>query len=287
MYNTYITNKKGETLQLSGNESKWQITNIEGLGPVNANLIITDLAGLDGGRFNSAKLETRNVVITLRLKGDIEGNRLTLYRYCQPKEPITFYFSHPRRSVYARGYVDTSPVGLFSKTEQMQVSIVCPDPYFFATTGDTRELTDTVGTLTFPLAINAGEPVAFSEYSVTGDTIIINDSEVSTGVVFTVNILEDLSTFEIQDKTAGEYLRLNYQFLAGDVVTINTGRGEKDIRLLRGGVSSGLFSALDVPGSRFLQLSPGRNRYAFTADGGSGDSKLTVTMSYNKKYEGV
>lgn len=287
MYTAQIKNKHGEILLLSGTESRWQIKNIDGLGPTRANLIITDLAGLDGGRFNSSKLETRNIVITLRLRGEVEANRLTIYRYCQTKEICTFYFSNGRRSVYTRGYVEADEVNLFKKGQEMQISIICPDPYFYSVSDERQELTYYVPLFEFPFAINEDDPVQFSEYIGYTGVPVMNDSETETGVNFTISCLVDLSEIIIGDTTTGEYMKLSHTFLAGDVISINTNRGQKAIRLLRAGVESNIFYALDVPDSKFLQLAPGQNLFTYAVDNGDGRGKVKIIMSFNKKYEGV
>lgn len=287
MYTAQIKNKHGEILLLSGNESRWQIKGIDGLGPARANLIITDLAGLDGGRFNSSKLETRNIVITLRLRGEVEANRLTLYRYCQTKEICTFYFSNERRSVYTRGYVEADEIDLFKKGQEMQISIICPDPYFYSISDEKQELTYYIPLFEFPFAIDEDDPVQFSEYIGYTGVPVMNDSETETGVIFNISCLDDISSLIIGDTTTEEFLKLNYPFLAGDVITINTNRGQKAIRLLRGGVESNIFSALDVPDSKFLQLAPGQNLFTYAVDNGDGRGKVKIMMSFNKKYEGV
>ena len=287
MYSARIENKYGESLILTGAEDRWQIKSIDGLGPTRANLVITDLAGMDGGRFNSSKLETRNIVITLRLRGNVEANRLALYRYCQTKELCTFYFTNDRRSVYARGYVEADDVDLFQKGETLQISIICPDAYFRSVKETAKELIYYVSRFEFPFAIDADDPVEFSEYIGYTGVPIINDSETETGAIFRVKCLENVSTFAVADTTTGEYMKLDYAFLAGDVVTINTNQGQKSIRLLRGGNDINLFSALDVPGSKFLQLAVGQNLFTYSADGGEGEGKIKVTLLFDEKYRGV
>ena len=287
MYTARIENRYGESLTLTGAEDRWQITGIDGLGPTRANLIITDLAGMDGGRFNSSKLETRNIVITLRLRGNVEANRLTLYRYCQTKELCTFYFSNDRRNVYARGYVEGDDVDLFQKGETFQISIICPDAYFRSVKETNKELTYYVSLFEFPFAIDEDDPVEFSEYIGYTGVPLINDSETETGIVFKVKCLTDISTFTITDTTTGEFMKLDYAFLEGDVVTINTNQGQKAIRLLRGGTDVNLFSALDVPDSKFLQLAVGQNLFTYSVDGGEGEGKVKIMMSFDEKFRGV
>ena len=94
MFKAIIENSRGEQLQLTNRESEFQVVSIIGLNPPNALINTTDIAGLDGAKFNSAKLETRNIVITLRINGDVEANRLRLYEMFCTKENCTFFYSN-------------------------------------------------------------------------------------------------------------------------------------------------------------------------------------------------
>ena len=73
MYTAKVQKESGSPLTLTGREPEWQIVHIQGLNPPSAQINLTNIVGLDGAKFNSAKLNTRNIVLTLRLNGDVEG----------------------------------------------------------------------------------------------------------------------------------------------------------------------------------------------------------------------
>ena len=79
MYTATVTNSSGTTLSLSQNENNYQVIEITGLSSAGAAVNITALAGVPGGIFNSAHINTRNIVINLALNGNIEENRINLY----------------------------------------------------------------------------------------------------------------------------------------------------------------------------------------------------------------
>ena len=74
MFTLEIENTKGTRLELTDNENNFQVTNIEGLNPPNANINTSNYANSDGSSFNSSKIENRQIVITIALNGDIERN---------------------------------------------------------------------------------------------------------------------------------------------------------------------------------------------------------------------
>ncbi len=285
MYTARIRNRGGEILTLSGNETEFQIVSIIGLSPPPAQINLTPLAGMDGGTFNTSKIQTRNIVITLRIRGDAEKNRLTLYRFFKTKELCRFYFQNESRSVYTDGYVETSEVNLFGLGQTMQISVICPNPFFQSEDVSETEITESIPLFSFPFAINEGEPVPFSSLSDDG-TLVTNLSEAETGAVFTINFTNAVSVVEIMNAGTGEKLTLRYSFRTGDTVTVDTHRGRKSVTLLRLGAARNLFSALDIS-SAFLQLDAGPNFFSYSADGVEYNPAVSVTLTYTPEYRGV
>ena len=114
MYTAKIENVNGEVMLLTNKESKYQVISITGLNPPKAQINTTPIVGLDGAKFNSSKLETRNIVITIRLNGDVEANRQALYNFFVTKKWCRFYYTNGSRNVYIDGYIDSVECDLFS-----------------------------------------------------------------------------------------------------------------------------------------------------------------------------
>ena len=88
MFTLKVENKKGAIFELTHKEDQYQITNIDGITPPNANINTSDYANGDGSSFNSSKIPNREIVITINIKGDVQKNRLALYRYFRNKESV-------------------------------------------------------------------------------------------------------------------------------------------------------------------------------------------------------
>ena len=286
MYTAQIKNSGGESLRLTQNEEQFQVVSIAGLNPVPAHVNLTDVAGLDGGVFNSSKLNTRDIVITLKINGDAEENRQRLYLFFRTKEPCTFYFKNKNRDVSIEGYVETVEVGLFSNAQTMQISIICPDPYFRALQEIAVDISNLESRFVFPFAIDEDTPIPFSTYTDNRETAILNKSEAETGMIIKVEALADFSSLEIRDTGTGEYILLSGSFETGDLITINTNPGKKGIRLTRDGVESNAFRTLQR-GSTFLQLAVGVNTYSYLVDGGENDEAVSIIVQYTNAYRGV
>lgn len=286
MYTAKIENKNGELLQLTQRETEWQVVEITGLNPPSAQVNLTSLAGQDGSVFNSSKLDTRNIVITLRIRGDAEANRQLLYRFFRTKEECKFYFQNENRDVFIRGRVETCEVNLFEWGQVMQISVICPQPYFRAVEELIAELSGTIAAFVFPFSINIGDPIPFSYFDSTKETNVRNDTESETGVELTIFFSAAVSKVEIKNISTGDDLVLNYSFKDGDQVFVNTNTGEKSVQLLRDGVLTNLFSAVKK-GTVFFQLQSGDNVFSYLADNGQNNNNVFITMLYRQQYRGV
>lgn len=286
MYTARIMNRAGEILTLTNRETEFQVESIRGLSFVPAQVNLTPMAGLDGAQFNSAKIQTRNIVIMLRIRGNVEKNRLMLYRYFRTKEKHRFYFSNESRSVYTDGYVESAEVDLFEMGQRLQISIICPNPFFQSDEEKSVDITNIVPLFEFPFAIDSGSPVPISGNIGSESAVVMNTSEVETGAQFVVKFHGSVASVRIENTLTEESMTLRYPFRDGDKVTVDTHRGRKSVTLLRGGLERNLFSAIDVS-STFLQLDTGLNYFTYYADGEQYAKGVDVTVVYTPEYRGV
>lgn len=129
MFTLKIQPENGQMYELTHNYGEFKITRVDGLDPVMNAINMTQGIG-DGGIFNSARLETRNIVITCVLYGDIAASRHKLYRIFPQKSPVTVFFSAQGRNMKTIGYVERPACDPFTLRETAQISIICPDPYW-------------------------------------------------------------------------------------------------------------------------------------------------------------
>lgn len=130
-----ITNKNGEILTINLKdvepESGLFISEIKGLGPVKASINMTDLATMDGAKYNSARAEKRNIVLSvIYLCDDAETARLLTYKYFPLKQPIKFQIETTNRFAEVTGYIESNEPDIFEEQANAQISIVCDNAYF-------------------------------------------------------------------------------------------------------------------------------------------------------------
>lgn len=282
MYELSVENEFGEVLNLTNNPD-YDVLSVDGLNPAPANINTTAISGVDGSRFNSARLGERNVVITLNINGEIEENRIELYRYFRVKHPIRIHYKNEHLDVFIDGYIETFENNFFGMLQQPQISILCPDPYW-KSTSDTDVAFDIVTDLfEFPFSIES-TGIAFSELSSTPLTYF-NAGNVATGAVITFTALADgVVNPTFYNRTNGTYFGLTTTMQSGDTITINTQQGSKGVWLLRSGVKTSIINDRSA-GSVWLVFEPGLNEISYGADEGAGS--LRVALQTVQKFEGV
>lgn len=286
MFVAQIENSKNEVLRLTQAESDFQVVSILGLNPPNAQINTAKVAGLDGSKYNSAKLDERNIVITLKLNGDIEKNRLRLNTYFNTKEWCKFYYKNSSRDVYIEGYIETTEYDLFTNNETMQISILCPNPYFKAMEMIVDDISKSLGNFVFPFSIQVNEPIPFSIIEIDRVTNVFNEGESETGLIIDIDIYGNVNKILIRNIDSGEEIVINHSFIENDKVTINTNKGQKAITLQRGVNKTNIFSSIGR-NSKFFQLSRGDNFFSFLADDGASDELVDIVFKHYTIFRGV
>lgn len=293
MFTLSVENEGGKRLTLTQDESNYQIVEIDGLNPANGIINTSTVAGMDGGKFSSSKLDMRNLVITVRINGDVERNRLRLYQFFRTKHWCKIYYKNGSRDVYIEGYVETNECGLFTDSEQMQVSIVCPDPYFKSMTEIYTDISEVLGMFVFPFAFGADgvipdtitdEAIEFSSYVKNRITNIYNAGGDDTGLIIVITCTGTVKNPTIYDVNTREGFSLKIDLVANDVITINTNRGQKGVTLQRSGVISSQINAVQRD-SVWLNLASGENQFIYEADTGS--ENMNIVFKHRTNYEAV
>lgn len=286
MFTLKIENIKHDILELTQNEGFYQVLSVTGLNPPNAQINTSKIAGMDGAKFNSSKLEERNIVITLKINGDIEINRINLYRYFNTKQWCKIYYKNESRDVYIEGYVETCESNLFVNNEQMQISIICPNPYFKGLEEIVDDISKTIAAFEFPFAIDINNPIEFSTIDTSKITRVDNNSESETGVIIEIDVLDSCNKIQLNNISTGEIFTLKYAFLEGDKITIDTNKGSKSVSLIRNATKINLFGAL-VKNSTFFQLNIGDNYFSYLIDNGTNEDAVHIVFKHYTLYGGV
>ena len=198
----------------------------------------------------------------------------------------------------AYGYAESNEPDIFSSDETTQISIVCPDPYFYSAGPDGTNTTIFYGV----------EPLfefAFSNESLTESLIefgeIKNETEQTVyysgdaeiGVVITIHAIGNVKNITIYNTGTREVMRIDTDKLeqltgsgmvAGDEIIISTIKGDKSITLLRNGIYTNILNCLDKD-SDWFQLSKGDNIFAYVVE--EGTTNVQFKIENRTAFEGV
>lgn len=282
MYTLAIENHKGERLQLSQNPN-YTITSVEGLSPPTANINTAINANFDGSTFQSSRLNERNIVIMLAIEGNVEANRISLYQYIKAKKKCTIYYQNGSRDVSIDGYVESFEIGIFEEKEMVQISIICPRPYFLQVAQTILDMSVVNSGFEFPFSIPQ-EGIEFSTLRPSQENVVQNLGDVETGAVITFHATGVASNPVIYNVITGESFRVNIDMEAGDLLVIDTIAGEKSVTLIVNGVVSNIINNVER-GSTWLQFESGANTMLYDAT--NFPENLQCYIAFNNKFEGV
>lgn len=306
IYSFTITNYLGDTIKLTLREpalSGFLIKSVTGLGPVKANINTTEVATNDGSKFNSARLTQRNIVFQLvfvdTLKGEsIEDIRQKSYKYFPTKKNVDIIIETDNRYVKTTGYVESNEPNIFSSQEGAQISIICPDPYFY-TAGDNGDIVTEFYSIApmfeFPFSNESlTDPmIVFSEIQSRAAGVITYYGDTEIGIVIRIHALGEATNIAIYNTDTREVMRIDTDkikkitgkgLVVSDDIIINTAKGNKSITLLREGVSYNILNCLGKNPDWFT-LTKGDNVFAFTAE--TGITNLQFRVENKIIYEGV
>lgn len=306
IYSIVVTNYLGDRIKLELGKpdvSGFLIKSITGLGPAKANVNTTEVSTNDGSLFNSARLSQRNIVLDMVFINTVYGEsiedlRQKTYKYFPLKKSVELTIETDNRYMKTTGYVESNEPNIFSSQEGTQISIICPDPYFYSAGEDGNNVTNFYSIdpmFEFPFSNESlDEPLlVFGEIQIKTEGVITYHGDSEIGVMIYIHAIGPATNINIYNTETREVMRINTEkissltgkgIVASDDIVINTAKGEKSITLIREGVSYNILNCLDK-NTDWFTLAKGDNIFAFTAD--SGVTNLQFRVENKVIYEGV
>lgn len=275
------------------------VKDIQGLGPVQASIATQDFAFQDGAGFVSSRASTRNVVLTLGYKPrpmtgmDIQTLRRSLYPIFRPKGLVRMVFqSDYLRDVEIEGYVETHEPSIFSAEPEVQISILCLDPYFRSAIVDTYALevpdNATYNSVGWTHVENTGD----SPIGVTWD-ILLKDTMPDTADNLVIRLEQmtpqgevlqnDLLNSKIKQVTGG-VLRMN------DRIMLNSTPGNRKLLIFRDIFIRNALGAVDngINPINWPVIYPGETqRFRLVVNNNAVFRNLTPNLRVVLRYEGL
>ena len=275
------------------------VTSVDGLGPVKSDINVTEVITNDGGVFNSARSSSRNIVLHLRYMETetetIEDIRHKTYKYFPTKKLVKLAIETDTRTLECTGYVETNEANIFSEESGCDISIICPDPYFYTAGLNVTNISDVQPMFEFPFENESvGEPtIVMGIVTDREKHEIIYEGESDVGVSILIHANGDADNITIHNLNTRDQMSIDTDKIRsitgqgiskGDTILINTRKNNKRIVLVRNGVSINILNCLKK-NSKWFTLTKGINNFAYTTQ--SGGSNLEFIVANEIIYDGV
>jgi len=295
-----VTNSYGQSLTFtlrSPEKSGFFIKSVDGLDPVKATINMTESLSLDGGRFNSARLNTRNIIMSIGLLTNptIEDSRHTLYKYFPLKNEVKVVVETDTKTVQTYGRIESNEIDIFSKEESTLISILCPESFFTSLEDQVINFSSVVSSFTFPFSNESlvEKLIIFGNLLTTPTKNVYYDGDVPVGFQMHILISGAVGSFTIYKLETGDVMSLDADVIetltgssldAGDEVYISTIKGNKRALLYRDGNEINILNALGKD-TTWMELDRGDNTFYYSTD--YGDNNLQFRIEYEELFEGI
>jgi Siphovirus-type tail component, C-terminal domain len=267
-----VTNARGDNLELPLLDASagYSVREITGLDPVNAALTSSTIAQQDGAQFQNARRDSRNITMKLGLEPDyvestVQSLRQGLFPYLLPKTNVTLgFYLDDVLYVTASGQVESFENAMFSADPEVDISILCYDPDFYAT-----------------------EATAFGSSTVsnTNTETISYEGTTEIGIIFEMTLDRDLDSFAIYNTTPDNVVQqflVTGELLDGDILTMTSIAGIRGFTITRDMIPFSAMFYVD-PAANWITLENGDNDLRVFAAGAA----ISYTVTYTPKYGAI
>lgn len=283
MFELKLENENGNIVDIN-DERRYVVLSVSGLNPPSASLFTSKSPNRKGSKYNGSTLDERNIVIEIKILGDIEENRNALYEWIDTEQYCKIRYRNGVKNVYCEGYVQDCPIEYFTDNEVVSVAIVCPDPYWKDLSTISADISALLKQFTFPFSISAAG-IPFSTLRENNTTTVFN-AGAETGVQITVKSNSNIVNLTIYDaKDTTRRFSLKTTLPIGSMAVIDTESSPKTVTLIKpDGTTENLMRYIGV-NTTWFTLKKGINQFGYTADEGASDAEIAI--GFSNKYTGV
>lgn len=304
MFDVLLENEQGITVNIN-DSVRYEVIHISGLNPIPATLYTSKSPNRKGAKYNGSSMDVRNVVIDIKLLGDIEESRNYLYSWVDTEAYCKIRFKNASKNIYCEGYVVECQIDMFSDNEVVSVAVQCPDIYL----KDLQEVATVIShndsEFSFPFSIEQKEVMEYTT-TIPDDAVVIGtfnrgmafstikDSVITrvynvgttTGMIIEAICKDDVDNLEIFDgKDVQRKIAFKYHFPKGSTIVIDTESNPKKARatLTDGTIVNLMKHIVGTP--TWLTLKKGENSIGHRSD--SGYVTYSLTVKHTNKYLGI
>jgi hypothetical protein len=238
-------NEQGETIEFTYDGDPIRLSSTDGLSSAEYTVNTSQNSGQDGENYNGSQANKRNPVITVEIFSDYQAQRDKLYSFFQPRSKGALYAydgGGGRKANYYVEKIDTEETGV---VRSATISLICPDPKFYALDDNLTQFAIWQGGIRFPLQITDPFTVTKKVNTLIGN--VNNPSAVPMGLTVTFRATGTVTNPSLYDVNRRELMQINTTMHAGDVIIITTADGNKRVKLISGGATSNINNLMAYP----------------------------------------
>lgn len=287
---TFLNTEDNISLIVDGNTPGIVIESIDGIYEFKGEVLTSPYSQTHGDRYKSSRAIKRNIVVQGKIYDNFWDNRQLMYRIFRLGSVGRFCYTEPDRSNrYADYYVESVDIDQDPYRGQYQISMICPDPFFYAGDPERVDLATWLSDFTFEHDfIQSGEELGHRESSMVRELTNLNGVD-GIGMKITLTASGNVINPYVYLYETGERITIGtddnpYTLVSDARVEIETTTGKKNIMQVLNNVETRINEYLD-PNSSFFQLGAGVNTIGYNAD--SGAEYLNVHIEYKMRFLGV
>jgi hypothetical protein len=277
-------------LIIDGNCPGIVIESIEGIYAFTGQVLTSPYSQTNGDRYKNSRATKRNIVVQGKIYDDFWDNRQLMYRVFRLGSVGRFCYMEPGKdNRYADYYVENVEIDQDPYRGQYQISLICPDPFFYAGKDEYIDLAAWISDFTFEHCFLAeGEEIGHRETSMIKEVENLNGVD-GIGMKIILTASGDVTNPYVYLYETGVRIAIGttnnpYTLTSAKRVEIDTTTGKKNIVQIESNVRTRINEYLD-PNSSFFQLKAGKNTIGYNA--ASGSNFLNVHIEYKMRFLGV
>lgn len=285
----YITCSNADGVTVTFNEqtvNPFLLVDVTGVYEISNNVTISSNTMSEGGTYQGSVARVRNIVLTIKDKTNHAYNRNLLTALFKAGETGNMVFHESENTRQISYYVESVNSTGENNARTYTVSLLCPDPFFYAMNDITVYMAAWVPHFQFIHEfIATGEE--FGYRSAERLQKIANQNAANNiGMTITITANGDVTNPSIIRVESNEAITVGtptkpLNMVAGDKVTITTSDNDKHVYLTHENVTTEINEYL-TEDSVFIQLMRGVNDIGYNAE--SGVDSMVVEISYRLKY---
>ncbi|HIE6633007.1 TPA: phage tail domain-containing protein [Bacillus luti] len=276
-------NNRGQTFEISV-LSPFFLDDAEGLDSMRNEFYTMRSYDEDGVSEAGSNVQPRPITIQGRISEEQKQNRAKMIRFFNPNHTFTLQYTNGEITRYIRCKVEKTPVINKEVFPDFLISLICHKPWWYGKEVRT-DIASWISAFEFPLEIpqETGIEIGYRQKSLIVN--IINTSDNAAPVRVEFKALGTVKNPSILNVETQEKIVIKKDMVAGDIITINTEKGNEYVELFRNGETTNIFNDLTIESDAHLTIEIGDNFYRYDAELNA--DNLEVSLYYTPQYVGV